>query len=193
MLKEPSEKIKQEIYQFYNQIYDSSFDKQKKKNLLTSIAGWEEWSWRVVGITVSAVGRILDEKGHASVKKELVRDHFFQGRSKTYDNMLKQKLDFESYWKEFWENDKTILMTKEEHNKINTDKFTGLWDSTLNKIFDIDWRLGYFTSNKVAGYHFTYKKEGEFIVMNFKDKVNQKIDNSKSRGGSINYYYTKKN
>jgi hypothetical protein len=110
MLKEPSEKIKQEIYQFYTQIYDSSFDKQKKKNLLTSIAGWEEWSWRVVGITVSAVGRILDEKGHASVKKELVRDHFFQGRSKTYDNMLKQKLDFESYWKEFWENDKNILM-----------------------------------------------------------------------------------
>ena len=107
--------------------------------------------------------------------------------------MLKQKLDFESYWKEFWENDKTILMTKEEHNKINTDKFTGLWDSTLNKIFDIDWRLGYFTSNKVAGYHFTYKKEGEFIVRNFKDKVNQKIDNSKSGGGGIVYYYTKKN
>ena len=146
-----------------------------------------------MGITVSAVGRILDEKGHASIKKELVRDHFFQGRSKTYDNMLKQKLDFESYWKEFWENDKTILMTKEEHNKINTDKFTGLWDSTLNKIFDIDWRLGYFTSNKVAGYHFTYKREGQFIILNFKDKVNQKIDNSKSRGGSINYYYTKKN
>ena len=193
MLKEPSEKIKQEIYQFYTQIYDSSFEKQKKKNLLTSIAGWEEWSWRVVGITVSAVVRILEEKGHARVKKELVRDHFFQGRSKTYDNMLKQKLDFESYWKEFWENDKTILMTKEEHNKINTDKFTGLWDSTLNKIFDIDWRLGYFTSNKVAGYHFTYKREGQFIILNFKDKVNQKIDNSKPRGGDIVYYYTKKN
>ena len=30
-------------------IYDSSFELQKKKNLLTSIAGWEEWSWRVVG------------------------------------------------------------------------------------------------------------------------------------------------
>ena len=43
MLQEPSEKIKKEIYQFYTKIYDSSFDLQKKKNLLTSIAGWEKW------------------------------------------------------------------------------------------------------------------------------------------------------
>ena len=61
MNNEPTDKIKKEIYQFYTQIYDSSFELQKKKNLLTSIAGWEEWSWRVVGISVSAVGKILDK------------------------------------------------------------------------------------------------------------------------------------
>ena len=192
MIDEPTKKIKEEIYQLYTQIYDSSFDKQKKKNLLTSIAGWEQWSWRVVGITVNAVGRILDHKGHARVKSELVRDHFFQGRSKTYENMLNNKLDFENYWKEFWENDRTILMTKDEHNKINTDKFVGLWDFKEDKIFEIDWRDGYFISNKVAGFHFTYKREGQFIVYYFKDKVIQKVDNSKSRTDSIVYYYVKK-
>ena len=193
MIDEPSKKIKEEIYKLYTQIYDSSFDKHKKKNLLTSIAGWEPWSWRVVGITVDAVGRILENNGHARVKSELVRDHFFQGRSKTYENMLVNKLDFENYWKEFWENDRTILMTKDEHNKINADRFVGLWDFKEDKIFEIDWRDGYFISNKVAGFHFTYKREGQFIVYNFKDKVIQKIDNSKLRTDSIVYYYIKKN
>ena len=45
--------------------------------------------------------------------------------------MLKTKLNFEDYWKEFWNNDRTILMTKEEHNKIKADKFVGLWDNFL--------------------------------------------------------------
>jgi len=188
MIQEPSENIRKQIYQFYCKIYDSSFDIQKKKNLLTSIAGWEKWSWRVVGITANAVGRIIEEDGHARVKSELVRDHFFQGRSKTYENMLKKKLDYESYWKEFWENDRTILMTKEEHNKIEIKKRFNIDAS----IFDLDWRLGNFTSNKVAGFHFTFKREGDFITFNFKDKVEKKINYQKSGGAGIVYYYTKK-
>ena len=187
-MEDPSENKKREMYQFYTQIYDSSFDKQKKKNLLTSIAGWEKWSWRVIGISVQAVGRILNHKGHARVKSELVRDHFFQTRSETYNNMLKKKLDFKTYWKEFWENDRTILMTKEEHNKIKMDKFTGLWDHVSDKVFKIDWRLGHFTSNKVAGFHFTKQQEGNFIMHNFKDKIETKPDLSKNNA----VYYIKK-
>ena len=189
-MEDPSENKKREMYQFYTQIYDSSFDKQKKKNLLTSIAGWEKWSWRVVGITANAVGRIIEKKGHASVKKELVRDHFFQSRSKTYENMLKKKLNFDDYWKEFWENDRTILMTKEEHNLPNW-KMNVVYGANGN-ILDLDWRYGYFTSNKVAGFHFTYKKEGDFIFFNFKDKVEKKIDKSKSTINNTVYYYDKK-
>ena len=180
MLNEPSQQIKEQIYKFYIQIFESSFDVQKKKNLLTSIAGWEEWSWRVVGISVRAVGKILDQKGHARVKSELVRDHFFQGRSVTYNNMLKTKLNFEDYWKEFWDNDRTILMTKDEHNKISTDKFTGLWENISDKVFEIDWKLGNFKSNKVAGFHFTKQKEGIFVLQNFEFKVEKKTDNSNS-------------
>ncbi|WP_075504580.1 hypothetical protein [Candidatus Pelagibacter communis] len=189
MLNEPSQQIKEQIYKFYIQIFESSFDVQKKKNLLTSIAGWEEWSWRVVGISVRAVGKILDQKGHARVKSELVRDHFFQGRSVTYNNMLKTKLNFEDYWKEFWDNDRTILMTKDEHNKISTDKFTGLWENISDKVFEIDWKLGNFKSNKVAGFHFTKQKEGIFVLQNFEFKVEKKTDNSNS---GEEFYYVKK-
>ena len=189
MLNEPSQQIKEQIYKFYIQIFESSFDVQKKKNLLTSIAGWEEWSWRVVGISVRAVGKILDQRGHARVKSELVRDHFFQGRSVTYNNMLKTKLNFEDYWKEFWDNDRTILMTKDEHNKISTDKFTGLWENISDKVFEIDWKLGNFKSNKVAGFHFTKQKEGIFVLQNFEFKVEKKTDNSNS---GEEFYYVKK-
>ena len=189
MLNEPSQQIKEQIYKFYIQIFESSFDVQKKKNLLTSIAGWEEWSWRVVGISVRAVGKILDQKGHARVKSELVRDHFFQGRSVTYNNMLKTKLNFEDYWKEFWDNDRTILMTKDEHNKISTDKFTGLWENISDKVFEIDWKLGNFKSNKVAGFHFTKQKEGIFVLQNFEFKFEKKTDNSNS---GEEFYYVKK-
>ena len=191
MNNEPTDKLKKEIYQFYTQIYDSSFELQKKKNLLTSIAGWEEWSWRVVGISVSAVGKIIDKNGHASVRKELVRDHFFQSRSETYNNMLKTKLNFEDYWKEFWNNDRTILMTKDEHNMINTDKFTGQWDDYSNKVFEIDWKLGNFKSNKVAGFHFTKQKEGFFILQNFEYKVEKKLSNRNS-GNDKEFYYVRK-
>ena len=168
---EPSEKLKKEMYEFYVKVFDSSFDHQKKKNLLTSITGWEPWSWRVVGITANAVGAIVENDGHARVKSQLVRDHFFQGRSVTYNNMLKTKLNFEDYWKEFWNNDRTILMTKEEHNKIKADKFVGLWDNISRRVFEIDWKRGFFKSNKVAGFHFTYQQEGFFILQNFKYKI----------------------
>ena len=173
MIEEPSEKTKNEIYEFYIKIFDSSFDVQKKRNLLTSIAGWEPWSWRVVGITAKAVGEIVKVMGHYKVKSNLIRDHFFQTRADTSRNMLKKKLDFESYWKEFWENDRTILMTKLEHNyieKIKKEDRTR-FENFKKRIFEIDWRLGHFQSNKVAGFHYSKKREGIFILMNYQNNI----------------------
>ena len=164
-IQKPSEKIKKEIYEFYIKIFDSSFDLQKKRNLLTSIAGWEPWSWRVVGITGKALIEIIKLNGHAKVRSKLVRDHFFQSRSETSLNMLEKKLDFESYWEEFWENDRTILMTKTEHNFSNSWKISD--SDPLNRVVEIDWRLGYFQSNKVAGFHFSKEREGNFILNNY--------------------------
>ena len=75
--------------------------------------------------------------------------------------MLKTKLNFEDYWKEFWDNDRTILMTKDEHNKISTDKFTGLWENISDKVFEIDWKLEILNQTKLR-FHFTKQKE-EFL------------------------------
>ena len=172
---EPSEKLKNEMYEFYIKVFDSSFDYQKKKNLLTSITGWEPWSWRVVGITANAVGAIVENDGHARVKPQLVRDHFFQSRSTTSNNLLSKKYDFESYWKEFWENDKTIIMTKFEHSYVDKIELTGLdKEKTESFLFDIDWEMGYFKSEKVAGFHFTFRDEGTFILNNFKNRITKK-------------------
>ena len=65
--------------------------------------------------------------------------------------MLNNKLDFENYWKEFWENDRTILMTKEEHRSGN-----------ISKKFDIDTTLNLFRP-KMISYHFTIGKEGAYL------------------------------
>ena len=61
--------------------------------------------------------------------------------------MLEKKLSFETWWSEFWENDRTILMTKKEHNNIKQHTAINLWKNSQDRIFDIDWRLGNFTSN----------------------------------------------
>ena len=172
---EPSEKLKNEMYEFYIKVFDSSFDYQKKKNLLTSITGWEPWSWRVVGITANAVGTIVENDGHARVKSQLVRDHFFQSRSKTSNNLLSKKYDYASYWKEFWDNDRTIIMTKFEHSYVDNIGLTGLTkENSESFLFNIEWENGLFKSEKVAGFHFTYRGEGKFILNNFKNRIIKK-------------------
>ena len=172
---EPSEKLKKEMYEFYTKIFDSSFDHQKKKNLLTSITGWEPWSWRVVGITANAVGTIVENDGHARVKSQLVRDHFFQSRSKTSNNLLSKKYDYTSYWREFWDNDRTIIMTKFEHSYVDKIELTGLTkENSESFLFNVEWENGLFKSEKVAGFHFTYRDEGKFILNNFKNRIIQK-------------------
>jgi len=171
-LEEPSIELKKNMHELYMKVFESSFTNQKKINLLSSIGGWEPWSWRVVGITTNAVKRIWDCGGHANVRKELVRDHFFQGRVVTYKKMLEKKLSFESWWSEFWENDRTILMTKREHRIIKWESQNDLWKNPQDRIFDIDWTCGNFVSNKVAGFHYSNKKEGEFVLRNFGDKIN---------------------
>ena len=172
---EPSEKLKKEMYEFYVKVFESSFDQQKKKNLLTSITGWEPWSWRVVGITANAVGAIVENDGHARVKSQLVRDHFFQSRSTTSNNLLSKKYDFASYWKEFWDNDRTIIMTKFEHSYVDKIELTGLTkEKPESFLFDLEWKNGLFKSEKVAGFHFAYREEGKFILNSFKNRIIRK-------------------
>ena len=168
-ISEPNLEMKQQMYEFYKMTFNSCFTERKKINLMTSISGWEKWSWRVVGITQNAINEIHSNNGNSKVTKLLVRDHFFQGRSETYKKMLSKLLSFEEWWSEFWENDRTILMTKVEHNKIEKiKKDEGNLKETKSQIYELDWKSGLFQSGNVAGFLFAKKYEGDFIIKNFK-------------------------
>ncbi len=69
--------------------------------------------------------------------------------------MLENFMQIQEWWDWYWNNDKTLLITKDEHSKK---------DYTFEKdIIKIDWSHGYFVSNPVAGFYYTQKREGNFL------------------------------
>ena len=158
----PSEDIKKEIYGFYLLIYKSSFHHDKKCTLMTSALAYEPWSWRVVGITEDTI-RAIVKSDLKKPPRKLSRDHYFQKRRDTYNRMLTGELMlYENWWPYFWENDRTILMTNEEHKKVGK----GL---KISWIIDIDWELGYFQNSNLIGWKHTKKREGKFVQSLYDD------------------------
>ncbi len=147
----PTDLSKQEIYSFYKLIYSSNFTFSKKVTLMTQALGMEEWSWRVVGISENAVVEIANNNFNRPTNK-LERDHQ-SSRAGTCRQIFAETLySFEDWWNLVWENDKTLLVTKEEHKKKN-----------FSKIYEIDFSLGYFRDAGKISYKFTKSREGEFI------------------------------
>ena len=150
----PTSKEKEQIYEIYKVIFFSSFSEQKKINLISSIFSWEPWSFRVAGITLNAL--IEFKKNDFRYKSHThSRDHFVQDRKVTYKAMLDEILPFEKWWDFFWKNDKTILITHEEHNNKK--------NLSISKIIPIDSNLGFFKCKSLIGYHYTKKREGKFL------------------------------
>ena len=75
--------------------------------------------------------------------------------------MLEKLMPINEWWNWYWENDKTILVTKTEHNK-KSYKFD-------KDIIEIDWTLGYFESGSTMGFNYAKKREGEFLKTLIKD------------------------
>jgi len=150
----PSEETKKTIYSFYLLTYDSNFPIAKKRHLMTAAMGYEKWGWRVVGITKSAVIKIVNN--NLRLPKGLQRDHFKKSRSDTYNEIfLNEKYNLEKWWDTVWENDETILMTKEEHNKHKILK--------KEDVIEVDYKLGFFRNKAVVGMEFTKKFDGQFV------------------------------
>lgn len=63
--------------------------------------------------------------------------------------------DFEKWWNWVWENDVTVLMTKDEH--INHKNLT------KKDYYKVNPKLGYFRNKAVIGMHFSRQKDGEFV------------------------------
>ena len=152
-VKEPYEKEKKEIYKLYETIYHSNL-KDKKTKLLTYIFAWYPWSWRVIGISEGAYQRLKEVDFYPKPNK-LVRDHFLQDRKVTYSKMIEIKkiLDFKDWWDLFWENDPTILMTREEHNENRSNVLC----------HELNWKEGYFSCNPLIGFKYRKSYEAEYL------------------------------
>jgi hypothetical protein len=157
-LDEPPLKRRREIYRLYNVIWETEFELIKKRSLLTSAFAYEPWGWRVVGITENAIKEIaINDFKKPSGK--LCRDHSVP-RKDTYNKMLQTKsiVPFEEWWKLFWRNDKTILMTNNEHQSVGQTQ-----KKELSKIYSLDWKKGYFRNNNLVGWKHRKTVEGEYV------------------------------
>ena len=151
-LIEPSVNKIECMYKFYLLTYDSNFSLAKKRNIMTAVLSYELWAWRVVGISPNAVKAIA--KNNFNLPIGLQRDHWKKTRKDTFDKIFKSKFTLDDWWKEVWENDVTLLMTKDEHhNKLITE----------NDCFEVDYKQGYFRNKAGPGMHFKKSFEGEFV------------------------------
>ena len=147
----PTDEEKRLIYKIYLVLCGSHFSIPKKRNLMTSALGHETWSWRVIGISEDAI-RAIAENNFCKPSKLLSRDHG-RPRAETYnDEFFENIKSFEDWWNWVWENDKTTLMTNNEHHN----------PKVRSKVYPLDPKENYFRS-EVVGWHHTQKHEGEMI------------------------------
>ena len=174
-ISEPDEETKGEIYKLYQAIFESDLG-DKKTKLLTYIFAWYPWSWRVVGISKGAYEK-LKELNFYPKPKRLVRDHFLQDRKITYDQMISavEILDKNSWWKLFWQNDQTVLMTKDEHDR----------DRSKVLCHQLNWKKGYFSCNPLIGFKYRKSYEARYLEENEKNMKWVNVETLKNKG--VNY------
>ena len=153
-LTHPNEDIKKELYELYKAVHKCSLKKNHKIKILRNIFTYEPWSWRVVGISKKALKEFANNNFEYKTRT-FERDHYFQSAAKTMEKMLTKFMLYEEWWSWFWENDKTLLVTKTEHHKKSYD--------FKNDIIPIDWKLGYFQCSEVVGFEYKKKNEGKFL------------------------------
>ena len=84
--------------------------------------------------------------------KKLARDHQVT-RADTYAQIFgAKKYEFNDWWNLVWENDKTTLITNDEHNT-----------HMVSEIYPIDLELGLFRDSGMVGWSHTLKSEGAFV------------------------------
>ena len=135
---------KKKIYAVYLAIFALPFPLPKKTTLLTALMGGTVWSWRVVGITPSAL-ELLAENGYRYKKGNICRAHLV-ARIETARKVFERRRPFSEshFFNRFWENDKTVIATRAENRTNN-----GL----PKKWIRINSDLGLFPSGLVSFRH----------------------------------------
>ena len=152
----PSDNLKREIYRLHKEVVNSKvLSDNKKEKTLNILLAYEPWSWRVVGISKKAIKMFKANKFRKLKKDGPQRDHFFQERNVTIRKMMEKVMPFATWWDWFWENDRTLIITKEEHAKKSLDY--------KNDIIKIDNNLGLFRTMKTVGYSFYPDYEAKLV------------------------------
>ena len=68
-------------------------------------------------------------------------------------------MGFPEWWKTFWENDCTWLITAEEHKTIDT----GNYKEFKSNIVDVNWECGYFKGGGLVGFKYLKSREAKYI------------------------------
>jgi hypothetical protein len=145
-------KIKKElIIKFYKILYDEDIDIKKKYSIFSNVfydLSYDD-AWKVHWITENALKEY--SKNNFRFTKGMQRAHLVD-RSETLTKIFENsKLDDKTLMKTIIENDKTILMTKEEHNS-----------GKISKKFNIDTTRNLFRPAMI-GYRFTIGNEGTYL------------------------------
>ena len=152
----PSKEYREALYQIYLAIFEHrNILNNNRVSSMTSLFGRQRWSWRVTAISTGAI-EVIESRDFKNAKG-LQRDHFIQNRKTTFDLMLPatgEPFSIEVWWSLFWNNDATVLVTKEEHHKLPADEV---------KLHKLNWRDGYFACKKLVGFDYRKTIEGAFL------------------------------
>ncbi len=136
------------LYSLYVHVRKSDLPKEKQYNLIRTLMAGEEWSWRVVGISVEALEWFKENDFKRT--KGIHRHHVVPFRE-TGRQMLQNIMTAAEWCALAYDNEKVHLVTKEENNK-----------EQFSEIFCIDHKLGFF-KNKQISYTYRIREEGQFL------------------------------
>jgi hypothetical protein len=157
-IQAPSLQRKLEIYSFYQLIWRTDFELVKKRKLLASSFDCEPWGSRVTKISENALREIAgNDFNHPPGK--LCRNHSVP-QNATHNMMLEiqKPMIFKEWWKLFWKNDKSILMTTAEHKLVGQKR-----GDEIGNLYNLDWKKGYFANDILASWKHRKTIEGVFV------------------------------
>jgi hypothetical protein len=144
--------IKNQIYDVYLALFKLNIKVQRKCSIMTSLLGGDEWSWRVIGITLEAVN-LLERNGYKYLKGSICRAHIV-GRLTTAKTVYErdEPVSLDELFQIYWANDKTVISTKAENgNHVR-----------LPLVIPIDHELKNFPCGAVVGWKHR-KQEANFL------------------------------
>lgn len=131
----------QQIHENYLVICNMNCETRVKVKLLSELLAFYPGCWKVIGITKNALEVFKKNEFQKVSRMGINRSHLVD-RHKTYTRMIQSpNMDFDSWWIDYLNNDKTILSTSSE-NLSKTCSEIVYFDTDLFPARGFAWRHG---------------------------------------------------